>query len=182
MNANCRLQVTLSVGGFVGIAFLNLPTIIDVTSSPAEVQDATIGCIFAALCAVAVVYPPALVTTTCEDITLMLNELRTTGVGTGHGMIDHVTDANITVIESWLCKLNRGQGPGFLLFGAVVSKRFLLTLASKIAGYVVLAVQALQQLQPQSATADDIAAENQLGIGTYLLNVTEHGIAILSLP
>ena len=71
-------------------------------------------------------------------------------------------------------------GPGFLLFGTVVDKRLLLTLASKVAAYVVLAVQALQQLQqPQSAQAPDVAAGNRLGIGTYVLNITEHGVTIV---
>ena len=169
------------VAGFVGSSFLNLPTIIDVNSTTAEAQEAVFSCIFMGLCAVAVVYPPALVTTVCDDIKLMLNELRTAGVGTGHGMIDYETDANITVIETWLCNLNRGQGPGFLLFGVVVSKRFVLTVASKVAGYMAIAVQALQKLQPQSAMVDTIvdATDNQLGIGMYQLNITEHGVAII---
>eukprot|EP01043_Picozoa_sp_COSAG02_P044280 COSAG02_NODE_3941_length_6006_cov_2.687997_1_plen_177_part_00 len=168
------------VVGCVVLSFLNLPTIIDVNSTPAEVQEAIFSTIFIALCAVAVVYPPALVTTVCEDIKLMLNELRTAGVGTGHGMIDHATDANITVIETWLCNLNRGQGPGFKLFEVVVSKHFVLTIASKVAAYGVIAVKALQKLQPQSTTADGIwdVSKNQLGIGMYQLNVTEHGVNI----
>jgi hypothetical protein len=94
----------------VGLSFLSLPTLIDVNSTDAERQDATSSCIFMALCAVAVVYPPAKVTTACEDMKLMLNDLRTAGVGTGHGMIDQTTDADISVIETWLCNLNDGQG------------------------------------------------------------------------
>jgi hypothetical protein len=71
-------------------------------------------------------------------------------------------------------------GPGFLLFETVVNKRLLLTLASKVAAYVVLAVQALQQLQqPQSKQAQDVAPANRLGIGTYVLNITEHGVTIV---
>ena len=95
-------------------------------------------------------------------------------------MIDSATDADIATIETWLCNLNRGQGPGFVLFGVVVSKRFVLTVASKVAGYVVLAVKALQTLQPQSATASGVVdvAQNQLDIGTYQLNVTAHGVSI----
>lgn len=168
------------VASFVGVSFLNLPTIIDVNSTPVEAQEAVFSCILMGFCAVAVVYPPALVTTVCDDIKLMLNELRTAGVGTGHGMIDRETDANITVVETWMCNLNRGQGPGFLLFGVVVSKRLLLTVASKVVGYVAIAVQALQKLQPQSTAVDGVvdAADNQLGIGMYQLNVTEHGVTI----
>lgn len=104
------VQVALMAVICVGLSFLSLPTLIDVNTTAVERQDATMSCIFLALCAVAVVYPPAKVTTVCEEMKLMLNDLRTAGVGTGHGMVDNATDADIAVIETWLCHLNKGQG------------------------------------------------------------------------
>ena len=124
-----------------------------------------------------VVYSPAKVTTVCEEISYSLNELRTAGVGTGKGVVHSDTDANICVIETWLSNLNRRQGPGFLLFGTVVSRRLVLTVASKVAGYVTVAVQALQQLQtPQSPVT---VVDEQLGIGTYTMTVTGQGTSIV---
>ena len=169
--------VAVSMAAFVGIGFLNLPTLVDVNATSESVSYALQFVISCPIAAVIIVYSPAKVTTVCEDISYALNELRTAGVGTGKGMVHSDTDANICVIESWLSKLNRRQGPGFLLFGTVVGRRLVLTVASKVAGYVAVAVQALQQLQtPHSPVT---VVDEQLGIGTYTMTVTGQGTSIV---
>eukprot|EP01043_Picozoa_sp_COSAG02_P008146 COSAG02_NODE_254_length_26937_cov_16.503950_25_plen_500_part_00 len=169
--------VAASVLSFLGLAFASLPTLIDATASAESHAQALQTVILCPLCAVAIVYSPAKVTTVCEEISFALNELRTAGVGTGAGMVHSDTDANICVIETWLSNLNEKQGPGFVLFGTVVNKRLLLTVASKVAGYVTVAVQALQQLQaPQGPVG---AVDDQLGIGTYTMTVTGQGTSIV---
>jgi hypothetical protein len=171
------LAVAVNVLSLVGIAFVSLPTLIDVNTPKKAYYEALASVIFAPLCACLIVYSPAKVTTVCEDIRYALNELRTAGVGTGEGMVHSDTDANICVIETWLSQLNRNQGPGFLLFGKVVNKRLVLTFASKVAGYVVVVVQALQQLQPQQGPV--AAVDEQLGIGTYTMTITAQGTTIV---
>ena len=171
------VTVAICVVVFVGLAFLNLPTLVDVDASDAAHQEAVLSCVFCALSAVAIVYPPAKVTTECEDIKITLNELRTAGVGSGQGMIDSKTNLDIEVIETYLSKLNKGQGPGFLLAGTVVSKSLVITLASKVAGYVAGAVQALQKVQQPAGTT--AAVDDQLGIGTYTMTVTAQGTSIV---
>lgn len=171
------LAVAVNVLSLVGIAFVSLTTLIDVNTPKQAYYEALGSVIFAPLCACLIVYSPAKVTTVCEDIRYALNELRTAGVGTGEGMVHSDTDANIRVIETWLSQLNRNQGPGFLLFGKVVNKRLVLTFASKVAGYVVVVVQALQQLQPQQGPV--AAVDEQLGIGTYTMTITAQGTTIV---
>lgn len=169
--------VAASVTSFVALGFANLPTVVDVNSTSEDASYALQAAISCSVAAVIVVYSPAKVTTVCEEISYSLNELRTAGVGTGKGVVHSDTDANICVIETWLSNLNRRQGPGFLLFDTVVSRRLVLTVASKVAGYVTVAVQALQQLQtPQSPVT---VVDEQLGIGTYTMTVTGQGTSIV---
>lgn len=169
--------VAVSVVSCLVLAFVSLPTLIDVNSSPDDFSNALAIAISGSLSAVGLVYPPAMVTTVCEKISYGLNELRTAGVGTGKGMIHSDTDADICVIETWLSNLNRGQGPGFLLFGTVVSRRLLFTVASKVAGYVAVVVRALQEVQPQHGPV--AVVDDQLGIGVYTMTVSAQGTSIV---
>eukprot|EP01043_Picozoa_sp_COSAG02_P000307 COSAG02_NODE_5_length_66751_cov_63.939148_53_plen_102_part_00 len=98
-------------------------------------------------------------------------------------MVDRVTNDHIVIIETFLSKLNKGQGPGFVLFGKVVSKAVLITIASKAAGYGGLVIQALTSLQVDdihaAVTEADAAAELAgLPTGSYNLTVTNSSITI----
>ena len=96
-------------------------------------------------------------------------------------MVDRVTNDHIVIIETFLSKLNRGQGPGFVLFGRVVSKAVLITVASKIAAYGSLVIQALTSLQVDaihSATVTDDLASELAGQPTGSYNMTGTNISI----
>jgi hypothetical protein len=100
-------------------------------------------------------------------------------------MVDRVTNDHIAIVETFLSKLNKGQGPGFVLCGKVVSKAVLITIASKIAAYGGLVIQALTSLQVDaihagSATEADPAAELAgLPPGGYNLTVSNSSITIV---
>ena len=101
----------------------------------------------------------------------------------GDGMVDRKTNDHIVIIETFLSKLNKGQGPGFVLFGKVVSKTVLITVASKIAAYSSLVIQALTSLQVDAvytATIEDTAATELAGLqtGSYNLTLTNSSITI----
>ena len=92
-------------------------------------------------------------------------------------MVDRVTNDHIVIIETFLSKLNKGQGPGFVLFGKVISKAVLITIASKIAAYGGLIIQALTSLQVDAihgavTDADSAAESARVLTGSYNLTVT----------
>jgi hypothetical protein len=63
----------------------------------------------------------------------------------------------------------------------VVTRAFLATIASKVAGYVTLAVQALQQVQPRQGgvVGTATAVDENLAPGVYTMTVSAEGDAIV---
>ena len=113
--------------------------------------------------------------TVCASLRELLGLIIVISCRSGDGMVDRVTNDHIVIIETFLSKLNRGQGPGFVLFGKVVSKAVLITAASKIAAYGSLVIQALTSLQVDaihSATVTNDLASELAGQPTGGYNVT----------
>eukprot|EP01048_Picozoa_sp_COSAG05_P023223 COSAG05_NODE_4937_length_1319_cov_1.709016_2_plen_93_part_01 len=87
----------------------------------------------AALClfgAVLVLTIPAMTTTSCSKIMMSVNNLR----ATYRGMVSYDLALKVNILEQYLHGLNKGQGPGFVILGVVVSVAFLQKTSAKIAG------------------------------------------------
>jgi hypothetical protein len=178
------LSVAVSVVVWLLFAGLHVPAVLSPTTTPEVKADAYVGMASAFIFAILIVFQPALVTTKCEKIERELNELRTRGTGSGQGMVDVTTNDHVVIIETFLSKLNKGQGPGFVLFGKVVSKAVLVTVASKVVGYSSLLIQALTSLQigdiHDATVPDDDPAAALAGLpsGSYNLTVSNSSITI----
>ena len=91
LSSGWSLSVAVSVSCFLFFAVLNVPVILDPLEPEVQKSQVYFMAGFCCLYSFWIVSGPAFVTTKCADIASELNELRTTGKGSGKGMVHRDT-------------------------------------------------------------------------------------------